>query len=181
MARTREHLGLQVPEHRVDRRAVVYWALSALLRWGAAWLLVRWIRNSLPGWLADVPQLLPWVPDVLLWLDRLGLVILVIGAVMVFLAPPVRYLIHRWEVDTHGVYVRDGLLRIAWRIAPTARIQVVHVRRNLLELMLGLSSVIVSTASSYGPLIIVGLDRNLAARVAASLEHAAEQVPGEAT
>ena len=181
MALTREALGLRVPGHRVARRAVLYWGLLELLRWGGAWLLVRWVRDSLPGWLADVPAVLSWMPDVLVWLDRLGVAVLVVGAVMVFVSPPVRYQIHRWEVGAEAVHVRDGLLRIAWRIAPTTRIQAVHVRRNLLELLLGLSSVIVTTTSSYGPLRIVGLDRDRASGIADELEHAAEQAPGEAT
>lgn len=181
MASTRETLGLRVPEHRVDRRAVLYWGLRELLRWGGLWLLVRWIRGSLPLWLAEVPGVLPRVPDVLVWLDRLGVALLVVGAVMVLVAPPVRYQIHRWEVGAEAVHVRDGLLRIAWRIAPTARIQAVHVRRNLLELLLGLSSVIVTTASSYGPLVVVGLDKDRASGVADELERAAERAPGEAT
>lgn len=195
MSSVREPLGLRVPEHRVDRRAVLYWALRELFRWGGAWVLVRWIRTSLPGWLVDGLRVLPWLPDwwadgagvllwvpvILMWLDRLGVALLVVGAVMVLVAPPVRYQIHRWEVGAGSVHVRDGLLRIMWRIAPTDRIQAVHVRRNLLELALGLSSVIVSTASSYGPLVVVGLDQDRASRVADELERAAQEAAGEAT
>ncbi|GAB2598820.1 hypothetical protein GCM10009696_00270 [Kocuria himachalensis] len=158
-------------------------------------MLVRWIQASLGGWLTDGLRILSWVPDrppgspgilfwvpvILMWLDRLSVVVLVVGAVMVLVAPPVRYQVHRWEVGSGSVHVRDGLLRIMWRITPTDRIQAVHVRRNLLELALGLSSVIVSTASSYGPLVVVGLDKDRASAVADELERAAQEASGEAT
>lgn len=120
-------------------------------------------------------------PEILRWLDRLSVTLLVLGAIMVVASPPVRYQIHRWQIGDDTVYARDGLFWVAWRITPIARIQAVHLRRDPLELLLGLSSLIVSSASSNGPIVVVGLDQKQAATIASGLERAAAAIPGEAT
>lgn len=181
MATPVDRLGLQVPEHRVARRAVLYWGLRQLLGWSAAWLVVRWVRHALVEWRFIGPALRRSAPEILLGLDRLGVALVVVGLVLVIVSPPVRYQIHRWQVGDDTVYVRDGLLRVSWRITPTARIQAVHLRRDLLELLLGLSTLVVASASSNGPLVVVGLDRDRAARVADELERVAARALGEAT
>lgn len=143
--------------------------------------MVWQVRGRLPGWISIAALTDLWLPEVLLWLDRLGVALLVVGAVMVLGAPPVRYQILRWQVGKETVYVRNGLVRLSWRITPIARVQAVHLRRNPLELLLGLTSLSVSSASSYGPVVVEGLDRQRAAAVASELQRVAADVPGEAT
>lgn len=53
--------------------------------------------------------------------------------------------------------------------------------RGPLEQMLGLSTLRVTTASSYGAIDIGGLDQKTAARLAEELTEITQQIPGDAT
>lgn len=163
-----DRLGLRVPAYRVNARAMVWWALRGLLRVGAA-RLVLWLLER------ELPQLSEqyWEP--------LILVTYVVGFILVFVVPPIRYQIQRWELGEESVFVRDGLLRICLRVAPFARVQAVGSRRGPLEMLLRLSTVVVTTASSMGPLHLVGLDRDLAVRLESDISERAERFRGEAT
>lgn len=168
MTGTQGRLGLRVPEHRVHPRAMAWWGLRGLLRVAVARLVLRVLERELPQYSAEY------------W-DPLVLVTYVVGVVLVIIVPPVRYQIQRWEVGDESVFARDGLLRVCLRVAPFARIQAVASRRGPLEMMLRLSTVIVTTASSMGPVYLVGLDRDRAAEIETELSIRAERSRGEGT
>lgn len=92
-----------------------------------------------------------------------------------------RYRVHRWETTQEAVYARSGWLVREWRAAPLSRVQTVDALRGPLEQLLGLSTLRVTTASSYGAITIGGLDQQTAARLADELTEITQQVPGDAT
>ncbi len=104
--------------------------------------------------------------------------LLVVGVV---LEPLLRYRVHRWETTSSAVYGRSGWLVREWRAAPLSRVQTVDARSGPIEQMLGLATLRVTTASSYGAIDIGGLDRTTAARLADELTEITEQTPGDAT
>ncbi|MGO2847203.1 MAG: PH domain-containing protein, partial [Microbacterium gubbeenense] len=76
---------------------------------------------------------------------------------------------------------RHGWLVVEQRVAPTTRIQTVDAVRGPLEQIFGLSTLRVTTASSYGAIAIRGLDRHTAEEAAARLAAVAELAEGDAT
>lgn len=92
-----------------------------------------------------------------------------------------RYRVHRWETTPSAVYARSGWLIREWRAAPLSRVQTVDAVRGPLEQLLGLSTLRVTTASSYGAINIGGLDHEVASRLADELTEITEQTPGDAT
>ena len=104
---------------------------------------------------------------------------LLIGSAIV--EPLMRYRVHRWETTPDAVYARSGWLVREWRAAPLSRVQTVDAVRGPLEQLLGLSTLRVTTASSYGAIDIGGLDQKTAARLAEQLTHITQQIPGDAT
>ena len=66
-------------------------------------------------------------------------------------------------------------------MAPTSRIQTVDALRGPLEQLFGLSTLRVTTASSYGAISIRGLDRAAAEAAVARLAIVAELEEGDAT
>lgn len=166
MQPNRDRLGLRVPTERIARRAMLWWGLRSLLQMGLVRLALEFLDRQFPQYYQY------WEPLVVLTY--------VVGFVMVVVVPPVRYQIQRWEVADASVFVRDGLFAVALRIAPYARVQTVATRRDPIALLLGLSTVEVSTASSMGPLRLVGLDKDLAADLETRIADAAEAARGEA-
>ena len=92
-----------------------------------------------------------------------------------------RYRVHRWETTNEAVYARSGWLVREWRAAPLSRVQTVDALRGPLEQLLGLSTLRVTTASSYGAIDIGGLDQTTASRLADELTQITQQIPGDAT
>lgn len=160
-------LPLRPPRLRVERRAIALWALRALLSWGLllAALIVAWvIWEPARVWL-----LAPIIAG--------GLVLLV----KILIEPWWRYAVHRWEITELATYATSGWLVREWRVAPSSRIQTVDAVRGPLEQLLGLSTLRVTTASSYGAINIRGLDRADAEEAATRLAVVAELTEGDAT
>lgn len=158
---------LRVPQLRVERRAIAWWMLRALVLWG---LLLG----------AIITAAVLWEPA------RVWLVAPLVLVAAVFLAKLVvepwwRYAVHRWEIGELATYASHGWLVREWRVAPTSRIQTVDAVRGPLEQLLGLSTLRVTTASSSGAISIVGLDRAVAQDAAARLAVIAEISEGDAT
>ncbi|QFG68473.1 PH domain-containing protein [Ornithinimicrobium pratense] len=158
---------IRVPKLRVERRAIVWWMLRALVFWG---LLV--------GGLATAAVM--WEPA-RVWLVVPTVFVAVVFLAKLFVEPWWRYAVHRWEIGEHATYASNGWLVREWRVAPTSRIQTVDAVRGPIEQMLGLSTLRVTTASSYGAISIVGLDRAVAQDAAARLAVIAEISEGDAT
>lgn len=158
---------LRTPEHRVERRAIGWWALQGLL--------------------VAAPVLAAAIVAFVLWdAARPWLIVALIGAAGFFVSavivePLWRYVVHRWETTEHAVYARSGWLVREWRAAPLSRIQTVDAIQGPVEQLLGLSTLRVTTASSGGAIDIGGLDKDTANRVAEILTQVAELTPGDAT
>lgn len=158
---------VRLPQLRIERRAVAWWMLRALTRWGLllAVLLVTWaVWESARVWVL--------VPAI-----AVGAVLLV----KLTVEPWWRYRVHRWEITEHATYAANGWLVHEWRVAPTSRIQTVDAVRGPLEQLMGLSTLRVTTASSHGSVNVHGLDRRTAEEAATRLAMVAELAEGDAT
>lgn len=158
---------IRLPRLRIERRAVVWWMLRALVLWG--WLVV-----------ALVAAYVIWEPA-RVWLIVPIVVVSASFLVKLAVEPWWRYRVHRWEVTDHAAYASNGWLVREWRVAPMTRIQTVDAVRGPLEQFLGLSTLRVTTASSYGSIDVNGLDRRTAEDAATRLAMAAELTEGDAT
>lgn len=163
----RLNVQLRPPKHRVERRAIGWWCIqSALL---------------------TVPLLGASIVAYILWGSDHGWLVLIMIAAAIFLLlgiivePLWRYKVHRWETTETAVYARSGWLVKEWRASPLSRIQTVDALQGPIEQLLGLSTLRVTTASSYGAIDIGGLDKATADRVAHELTQLTEAIPGDAT
>lgn len=160
-------LQLRPPKHRVERRAIALWVIQALIL-GAVLFAIS-------------------VTSYILWeqLRWLSLLVIILVGVLVFIRaiiePLLRYKIHRWEVTNEAVYGLSGWFVREWRVAPISRIQTVDAVRGPIEQLLGLSTLRITTASSKGAIVIVGLDKDVAAQAAQELTEITEKTPGDAT
>ncbi|TPQ23919.1 PH domain-containing protein [Streptomyces sporangiiformans] len=165
-------LRLRPPAHRVDPRAVAWWTWQAVL--------------VVLGVLACVAGLLAWLWRMLPLPVSAGAAALsvLLSVAYVTIAPRRRYRVHRWETTDEAVYTWSGWLWQISRIAPMSRIQTVDTARGPLQQMLGLATVVVTTASAAGPVRIHGLDHERAKEVAAHLAattQATQAADGDAT
>lgn len=162
-----EPLTIRQPRQRIERRAIVWWMLRALLLWG---LLLGGL----------ITAYLVWEPA-RVWLVAPLVVVSVVLLAKLVAEPSWRYAVHRWEITEHATYATSGWLVREWRVAPSSRIQTVDAVRGPLEQLLGLSTLRVTTASSYGSIDINGLDRATAEEAATRLAIVAELSEGDAT
>ncbi|MGH3432830.1 MAG: PH domain-containing protein [Thermocrispum sp.] len=158
---------LRAPKNAVDRRAVTWWTVQALLEVGPVVVVLGVLAALLPdarGWL----------------LAGLALVV-VLGVPYVVIMPRWRYRVHRWEDTDEAVYARSGWVWQEWRVAPMSRIQTVDTARGPLQQYFRLSTLTVTTASAKGAIKIDGLDHELAADLVVRLTAIAQANPGDAT
>jgi membrane protein YdbS with pleckstrin-like domain len=158
---------LRPPRHRVERRAVRWWALQSLA------LFVPLLAVAIAAhvfWEAARP----WT----LVVAAAAAVLLLVGTIV---EPRWRYAVHRWEVTDEAVYGLSGWWVREWRVAPISRIQTVDAVRGPFEQVMGLATLRVTTASSQGAIDIVGLDHEVAAETAENLRAVTQRTPGDAT
>lgn len=158
---------LRSPAERIDRRAVAWWTLRAVLLWG-------------PALAIPVAAAILW-PPLRAWLIAPIVVLAVLFLLKLCVEPGVRYLLHRWEISDGTTYAAQGWIVREWRVAPSSRIQTVDAVRGPLEHLLGLSTLRITTASAYGTLQISGLSEATATAAAAALSEFAELSEGDAT
>lgn len=163
----KEELVLRPPHHRVDKRSIGWWALSA-----TSWVVP-------PA--AILVLLAVLIEPARFWLALSAVVIGVPGLIYIALMPLWRYRIHRWETTADAVFTRSGWVRQQWRIAPLSRIQTVDTVRGPLQQLFGLSSLTITTASAAGPVRIDGLDHEQARTLAEDLAEITQSTPGDAT
>jgi membrane protein YdbS with pleckstrin-like domain len=137
----------------------------------AGWLLV--IAAQTLAWILDWP-IPPWRTQVLV-------VTILLAVIHLAVMPTWRFRVHRWELTADAVYTRSGWLTQEWRIAPVTRIQTVDTERGPVGRLFRLAKVTVTTASAAGPLVIDGLDEQVAARFAAEVTAAAQASKDDAT
>ncbi|AOS62732.1 PH domain-containing protein [Actinoalloteichus hymeniacidonis] len=162
-----EPLWLQPPRHRIERRAIGWWALRALI---AIAVLVGGLTT---GYVLAEPAR-PWILPILIAVAGVGVAYLAI-------VPFWRYAVHRWEATEEAVYVRTGWFVREWRVAPISRVQTVDTVRGPLQQAFGLATVTVTTASAHGAMYLVGLDHRVAADLAKDLTRITQATPGDAT
>ncbi|PHQ52697.1 hypothetical protein BLA24_06030 [Streptomyces cinnamoneus] len=163
---------LRPPAHPVDPRAITWWTWQAVL--------------TVLGFLACVAGLELW-----LWKKTplplsVGVIALslLLSVAYVLIVPSWRFRVHRWETTGEAVYTASGWLWQVWRVAPMSRIQTVDTARGPLQQMLGLATVVVTTASAAGPVRIHGLSHDLAKEVVDHLTattQATQGADGDAT
>jgi len=151
----------------VSPRAKTFWATAATLR--ALVVLVLLVVGYL---------LVPAHP----WWGVLAAALVALSVVLpIFVMPPVRYRIHRWEVTPEAVCTRSGWLTREQRIAPLSRVQTVDSRQGALMRPFRLMSVTVTTASAAGPISIECLDEEVARRLVTELTERTSADRGDAT
>ncbi|MFF1609274.1 PH domain-containing protein [Amycolatopsis sp. NPDC058278] len=159
--------GLRPPAHRVSRRAIGYWTVTASI----LWIILIGVQTLIVVTSDDAPAFL----TVTLVLSC------VLGPLHLIVMPQWRYRVHRWEVTDAAVYTQSGWLKQEWRIAPVSRIQTVDIERDPFEQLFGLAKITVTTASAAGPLRIAGLAHDRALALADELTKTTQAVRGDAT
>lgn len=160
-------LAIRLPRQRVERRAIAWWALRSLIGGG---ILVAGLL---------VPYIL-WEPA-RVWLIAPLIAAGVVLLIKLAVEPLWRYRVHRWEITEHATYAANGWIVREWRVAPSSRIQTVDAVRGPFEQLLGLATLRVTTASSYGSININGLDKATAEEAVTRLTAVAELTEGDAT
>ncbi|WP_410640727.1 PH domain-containing protein [Amycolatopsis sp. lyj-346] len=164
---TNTALRLRPPAHRVSRRAIGYWTVTASL----LWIVLIGIQTLIVVTSDDAPSFL-----------TVTLVFsCVAGPLHLVVMPQWRYRVHRWEVTAEAVYTQAGWLKQEWRIAPVSRIQTVDIERDPFEQLFGLAKITVTTASAAGPLRIAGLAHHRALELADELTKTTQAARGDAT
>ncbi|MGW8886056.1 PH domain-containing protein [Streptomyces sp. NPDC055749] len=158
---------LRPPRNTLDRRAVGWWR--------AQWLLLTAVPVLVLGLLGA------FIGSARFWLLMSAAVLAAVGLACAVLFPLWWFRTHRWEVTDEAVYVRTGVFRQEWRIAPMSRIQTVDTVRGPLEQLWRLATVTVTTASARGAVRIEGLDHEVAAELAERLTRITQDTPGDAT
>lgn len=158
---------LREPVNQVSPRAVPYWMLTSAL--GS--ILVLGALGV--GWYFWRER--PW------WATALLAVVAVVALIEVFVAPRVRFRVHRWEVTDEAIFTRSGWLSREQRIAPLSRVQTVDSNQGVLMRVFGLAQITVTTASAAGPITITGLAADVARRTVAELTEITAAAEGDAT
>jgi membrane protein YdbS with pleckstrin-like domain len=150
------HLRLRPPRNKLDRRAPMLWALKGLI--DSVILLV------------GVAIVTRFVPDEFQqWMTMLLGISIALAVLVTVVVPIWRYRVHRWEVTEDAVYASRGWWRQEWRIAPISRLQTIDTVRGPLQRRFGLASLTVTTASAAGPILIEGLDGEVARELSTQL------------
>ena len=141
------------PAERLDPRAITLWRITSFLNLlpllggagVAGWALIRF---------GGVTLLIAVLP---------ALVVLVLGGLVVGVAPGLRWRRWRYEIRPDEVDLQRGILWISRTLVPLARIQHVDTRQGPLQRRFGLSTVVFYTAA--GPNQIPELSTPVAAEV----------------
>ncbi|MGO4257166.1 PH domain-containing protein [Marmoricola sp. RAF53] len=155
---------LRDPANLVSPRARLRWRIGAgiLVLVGVGVLVGVTVATDAAGW---------W-----LWWPAY----LVLAGAYLVLMPRLRYATHRWETTPTAIYTQTGWIGRTREIAPMSRVQTVEFHQGVIDRMLGLATVSVSTASDED-LTIELLDRAVAEELTARLTAAAEAEVGDAT
>jgi uncharacterized protein len=163
----RQRTRLRPPRNRLERRAIGWWTVNALI-------------FALPP-MVVFGALTLFIPPARFVLGPALIVVSVLGLAYVLIMPTWRYRVHRWEVTEVAVYTLSGWLWLKWRVAPLSRVQTVDSLRGPVQQLFGLTGITLATASTAGAVKIKGLDHELAERLVEELAHATQQHPGDAT
>ncbi|MCD0444328.1 PH domain-containing protein [Glycomyces sp. A-F 0318] len=157
---------LRPPRHQFDARVKPWWRAQLALSYG-----VIVVPLAVLGLLIAPAR---W------WLLGPAILFAVIGLASMAL-PAWWHRVHRWEVTDTAVYTLTGYFWRTWRVAPMSRIQTVDTTQGPLQRSFGLSTVVVTTASSAGAVKLEGLEQAQAEELAARLTELTDATPGDAT
>ncbi|MFW0792308.1 PH domain-containing protein [Gordonia sp. CPCC 205515] len=158
---------LREPAYQVDRRAITLWRVAPL-------------TLGIPLFVACV--VVAVLVEQVRWLAVAAAVLTLLATVFfVTVVPLWRFRFHRWEISDDAVYTQAGWFVRSRVIIPIARIQVVDTAAGPIEQLLKLATLTVTTASSAGTIHIVGLDAEVARRVAADLTIRTQAATDDAT
>jgi membrane protein YdbS with pleckstrin-like domain len=129
-------MALTPPARPLDPRAVTLWRLQRLVRFGLFTLPFSIVLGTGAG------VLLGPAAGAALGAGWAALGLLTLAA-----WPPLEYRHYRYDVREHDLLVQHGVLFRRWSSIPLNRIQHVDTRQGPLERMLGLSRLLVYTAS----------------------------------
>jgi len=160
-------VALREPAHHVSPRAIAYWRTSSAIGGLVEIAVAVTVYVLVPA--------RPW------WATVLLVLVVVPALVYPLVVPPIKYRVHRWEVDDLAVHTREGWLNIETRIAPLNRVQTVDSSRGALMRLFSLASITVTTASAAGPITIEGLDADEATALVARLAAITGTSEGDAT
>lgn len=139
----------------LDPRAVQLWRLAGMVRLGVFWLPVSLGLGGALGFaLAPTAGLVA------------AALVLGVAGLIALVWPSLAYARFRYALREHDLLVERGVLFRTWTSVPYNRIQHVDTRQGPLERALGLSRVLVFTASGLGAdSSIPGLDEQTAAEL----------------
>lgn len=158
---------LRPPRNQFDRRALPWWRTQIAI--GAVIVIAPLVILGL------------LIAPARFWLLAPAVAVAVIGLIAAIVMPIWWYRVHRWEITDTAVYSLTGYFWRTWRIAPMSRIQTVDTTRGPLQRSFGLSTLVVTTASSAGAVKLEGLDHELATELAQQLTELTDATPGDAT
>ncbi|HJE90383.1 MAG TPA: PH domain-containing protein [Dietzia timorensis] len=165
-----EHTEVSIlePRYRVSPKAPIAWTLESM--WSIIILIA--LQVGWYFWGDNVMAFWNWVAAAATaWIGFFSLVV----------APTWRYMVARWDFSETAVFAKSGWWTHQYRIAPLGRLQTVYTKRSMFERMLGLASVVASTASAHGSVEIKGLPLADAETLADHLLKIAELDEGDAT
>ena len=119
------------PSRTLAREARWVWRGEQLIGWTIAGFIAMGVAAQLDGTLALLVQLVP-------------VVCLVIGVALV---PSLRWRRWRWDVRPEAIDIRHGTFTIRRTLVPMLRVQHVDTRRNPVEQMFDLATVVIHTAA----------------------------------
>jgi membrane protein YdbS with pleckstrin-like domain len=164
---------LRAPGNHVDPRAKRWWTVQALVMPSGPMLAIALTMTTLS---------LLFFPSAMVWLGPLLAAVLAIPAlVYLLLMPGWRYRVHAWELGDSSVYSATGWWWQRARITPLSRVQTVDTVSGPIQQSFGLSTVIITTASTAGNVRISGLSREDAQTLADRIGEAAQRETGDAT
>jgi uncharacterized protein len=151
---------LRDPAEVLDPRARRLWLVENLMATGFVALLVT--GGTVLAAVLEASTL-AWL------LGAIGGVVVVVLAVLSFVAAGLDYRRFRYEVTDLGLYVASGWLWRRHQVVPHARVQTVDTTAGPLLRAFGLVSVHVRTASAHGGTSIPGLTPEVADRLVEEL------------
>jgi uncharacterized protein len=119
------------PSRRLAPAARVLWRLEGLVTTVVVVIAAAVVQRTAGGtW-----SLLAWAAA------------LVVGLVSIGLVPELRWRRWRWEVREHEIDIRRGTVAVTRTLVPMLRVQHVDTKRDLLQQLLGLATVVFHTAA----------------------------------
>jgi uncharacterized protein len=130
------------PQRTLAPAARLLWRLEGIGTAVAAMIAATILDGATSGWVVHAA----WIAVVL------------IALASILVVPELRWRRWRWEVREREIDIRRGTLTITRTLVPMLRVQHVDTRRDVLEQMLGLATVVFHTAAGENRIPALPLD-----------------------